>query len=250
MARKVRLRSDNPDDFNTEFIVKGINYHVQTEEGSEQYPFITSTAYMGGIIVEKMKTEYPPVRKGVEKDKEELRKIMKRHHELMIDKMKRKHIDSTRDVNEFIRDASKLLKRKKLKEAYDLIEDAIALFPKNPFIMSLHGYLRAAIKKQYREGADECKTALQLYDPSEQVGGDRYLGFFNLNVARAYLLYGSRDVGIRYLRRGLVHDPGNREIINELILLGIRKRPPIPFLDRNNVLNKYMGKFLTRFGIR
>ena len=39
-------------------------------------------------------------------------------------------------------------------------------------------------------------------------------------------------------------------IINELVLIGRRKNPPIPFLSRSHPLNKFLGKFLTKLGLR
>ncbi len=247
MNRKIRIKTGKANAFNTSFVVKGINYHVQTEEGSEKYPFITSTAYMGGIIVDKMKS---PFSFGDDVKKDELHEIMTKHHKLMIEKIKRKHLESAKSKTDYVKEARKLIKRKKLKNALEMVEDAIALFPDDPFVLSLHGYLRAAVLKQYREGKEECKTALSMYDKKQLVGGEYYLHFFYLNLGRVFLLTGDRDIGIQYLRKGLERDKGNSDIINELIQLGVRKRPFLPFLSRSNFLNRFLGKMLSGFGLR
>lgn len=247
MAKKIRIKTGKESAFNTSFVVKGINYHVQTEEGSEKYPFITSTAYMGGIIVEKMKT---PFTFGINVRKDELHKVMTKHHNVMIEKLKLKHLETGKSKTDYVKDARKLIKRRRLKNALELIEDAIALFPDDPFIISIHGYLRAAVLKQYREGKDECKTALALYDKKRLAGGEYYRHFFYLNLGKVHLLTGDRNLAINYFRKGLDHDSSNSDIINELIQLGIRKRPVVPFLSRDNFLNKSMGKLMSRLGLR
>ncbi len=244
MTRKIRIKSGKASAFNTNFVVKGINYHVQTEEGSEKYPFITSTAYMGGIIVDKMKSPFS-FGDGVKKD--ELNEIMTKHHKFMIEKMKRKHLESSKSKTDYIKEARKLIKRKKLKNALELLEDAIALFPDDPFVLSLHGYLRAAVLKQYREGKDECKTALSMYDKKQLVEGEYYLHFFYLNLGKVFLLTGHRDISIQYFRKGLDQDKGNSDIIHELIQLGVRKKPVLPFLSRGSFLNRFFGKMLSGF---
>ena len=247
MNRKIRIKTGKANAFNTSFVVKGINYHVQTEEGSEKFPFITSTAYMGGIIVEKMKSPFS-FGDGVKKD--ELNDIMTKHHKVMIEKIKRKHLESTKSKTDYVKEARKLIKRKKLKNALEIVEDAIALFPDDPFVLSLHGYLRAAVLKQYKEGKEECKTALFIYEKKKLVGGEYYLHFFYLNLGRVFLLTGDRDIAINYLRKGLELDKGNRDIINELIQLGVRKKPVLPFLSRGSFLNRFLGKLLSGFGLR
>jgi tetratricopeptide (TPR) repeat protein len=74
--------------------------------------------------------------------------------------------------------------------------------------------------------------------------------FFNpvhfLNLAKLHLACGFKAEAIRYLRRGLMIDPGNEAIGAELRSLGIRRRPPLGFLRRRNPLNRLLGKLLRR----
>jgi tetratricopeptide (TPR) repeat protein len=70
-----------------------------------------------------------------------------------------------------------------------------------------------------------------------------------LNLGRVYLLAGQKKDAIRFLRMGLRYER-NREIITELEMLGARKKPPIPFLNRGNPMNKYLGIILGKMGMR
>lgn len=70
-----------------------------------------------------------------------------------------------------------------------------------------------------------------------------------LNLGRIYLLAGKRQEAIEVFRKGL-RQGMNDNIITELDLLGTRKPSPIPSLERNHPLNKYMGILLARLGLR
>jgi tetratricopeptide (TPR) repeat protein len=66
------------------------------------------------------------------------------------------------------------------------------------------------------------------------------------NLARLHLAFGFRAEAIRYLRRGLMIDPDNQVIDAALRRLGIRRRPPLAFLRRQNLVNRWLGRLLGR----
>lgn len=70
-----------------------------------------------------------------------------------------------------------------------------------------------------------------------------------LNLGRVYLLNAQRNDAMKILREGLHHGE-DKDIVNELIKLGMRKPTVIPFFKRENPLNKYLGVILTRLGLR
>ena len=76
--------------------------------------------------------------------------------------------------------------------------------------------------------------------------------FFNStlyhNLARLHLAFGFKAEGIRFLRRGLMIDPHNVLILEEMQRLGVRKRPLIGFLRRRHLLNRWLGRRLRRLG--
>ncbi len=69
---------------------------------------------------------------------------------------------------------------------------------------------------------------------------------FNLNLGRAHLAIGEKEEAIKAFKLGLRADPENKELLGELKKLGVRKSPPVPFLKRNNPINKYLGMLLRR----
>lgn len=74
--------------------------------------------------------------------------------------------------------------------------------------------------------------------------------FFNpvhyLNLARLHLAFGFKAEAVRYLRRGLMIDPGNGPIASAMRELGVRRRPPLGFLRRQNLLNRWIGRLTRR----
>jgi hypothetical protein len=123
--------------------------------------------------------------------------------------------------------------------------DGLQKFPGDPFLMSYYGYLLAHVDNDPREGINMCRDAISYLDRSMPVGGEFYYPVFYLNLGRAYLKE-DRQSAIKSFRTGLQNDPENREIMRELSKLGTRRKPALPFLRRNNPINKYVGMFLHR----
>ena len=66
------------------------------------------------------------------------------------------------------------------------------------------------------------------------------------NLARVHLAFGFKAEGIRYLRRGLMIDPYNAALLEEMAGLGLRRRPALRFLRRGHLLNRWLGRVLGR----
>ena len=76
--------------------------------------------------------------------------------------------------------------------------------------------------------------------------------FFNpalyRNLAHVHLAFGFKAEGIRYLRRGLMIDPADEDILQDMRELGVRSRPPLTFLPRGHVVNRWIGQVRGRLG--
>ena len=70
-----------------------------------------------------------------------------------------------------------------------------------------------------------------------------------LNLGRIYISQGRKTEAIQSFREGLSRGIEKR-IIDELNLLGTRKRPVLSFLKRDNPINKYLGVLLTKLRLR
>jgi tetratricopeptide (TPR) repeat protein len=78
-----------------------------------------------------------------------------------------------------------------------------------------------------------CKTAVfkQTADP-----------VLFLNLGRVYLLIGKPVRAMEAFERGLKISPENKTLRMELSKIDRRGRPPIPFLNRSNPVNRWLGK--------
>jgi tetratricopeptide (TPR) repeat protein len=70
-----------------------------------------------------------------------------------------------------------------------------------------------------------------------------------LNLGRIFLFTNNKEDAIKIFREGLNYEV-NQGIIYELNRLVIRKPPVIPFLKRNNPINKYLGLMLKLLKLR
>jgi len=108
-------------------------------------------------------------------------------------------------------------------------------------IRSFYGLTLGLCERRWEQALELCRSAArdEFFDPVHY-----------LNLARLHLGFGFRAEAIRLLRRGLMIDPENAEIIETLRALGVRRRPPLTFLRRENALNRWLGKVIGRVALR
>jgi predicted Zn-dependent protease len=99
--------------------------------------------------------------------------------------------------------------------------------------LSYYGLCLAIVTDRKHEGAKFCKEAVDLeaYNPD-----------LLCNLARVLLAADRRKDAHKALMRGLRLQPDHVGIIQQLRRMGIRKRPPLPILDRSNPVNVFLGK--------
>jgi tetratricopeptide (TPR) repeat protein len=141
---------------------------------------------------------------------------------------------------ECMRSVRTYLRMGELREAHRLLLQAVGSYPQNPYIMSYFGYLQAVVEKKYRSGIENCRRALSLEQQRSVSEENDVPAELYLNIARAYMAAGRRKLALDSLEQGLRYDKKG-ELASELRSLGIRKRPPVPFLNRSNPINKYIG---------
>ncbi len=140
--------------------------------------------------------------------------------------------------------------RGKWRDAYNVLQNAIVLHPDHPVILSYLGYLDAAVGGMYRNGIEKCLSAVDSVKKLALQGGEstveKMYPVLYLNLGRAYLAAGKKKEAADAYRSGLRYDRRNRELQNELLHMGIRKTPPISFLDRSNSVNIFLGRILRK----
>ncbi|MHA2010586.1 MAG: tetratricopeptide repeat protein [Candidatus Hodarchaeales archaeon] len=122
-------------------------------------------------------------------------------------------------------------------EALAFFEKSLKIEPENPICLSFLGVCIAYERGQIAEAKNLCEKALKE-DPHTI---ENYL-----NIGKILLHAKLTSEAIEAFRKGLKIDNKNPEIIEQLQTLGLRKKPIISFLSRNNFFNKYLGIILRR----
>lgn len=104
--------------------------------------------------------------------------------------------------------------------------------PNDARVRSYYGLCVGLCERRFEEAVELCQSAAKQE-------------FFNpelyMNLAELYLGFGFKSEGIRYLRRGLMIDPGNIPLAKLLRDLGDRMSPVIRFLPRRHLVNRWLG---------
>jgi len=233
-----------PAEFNINIALGGNNYHVQTEHGGTKNPLVITHIYHKGEIVYSKKTDYSDIL-TTENYNDKIKALMERQHKSAIEEFTKKY-EQNKKKAEYFDAVKKLLVRKNNKQALRILKDAIEELPGDPFIMSYYGYLKAIVEKKYAEGIKICKQALEKLNPDVSPDEKFFYATFYLNLGRAYLAGGEKQLAIEAFNNGLKIDKSNHDLRWELKKLGTRKKPPVPFLERSNPINKYIGLLLSR----
>jgi tetratricopeptide (TPR) repeat protein len=107
----------------------------------------------------------------------------------------------------------------------------------SPEGLSYYGLCLALVERKYKNAIDFCKKAieLQFYNP-----------YHYANLCRVYMAAGARRRAFEILQEGLRVMPEEEMLLTLRGEFGLRARPPLPFLARNNPLNEMIGKALTK----
>ncbi len=99
--------------------------------------------------------------------------------------------------------------------------------------LSYFGLCLALVQKKYKTGMELCKRAIDL---------EFYNGDHHENLARVYMARGDRKKAVDTAEAGLKVHPEHEGLLEVRKELGIRARPPVPFLDRSNPVNVSLGQ--------
>ncbi len=104
--------------------------------------------------------------------------------------------------------------------------------PTSPRYRSYYGLCLGISKRRFDQALELCRSAAkeEFFNPA-----------LYRNLAQVHLAFGFKAEAIRYLRRGLMIDPANQQILEDLRALGVRRRPPLGFLPRSHLINRWLG---------
>jgi Flp pilus assembly protein TadD len=114
---------------------------------------------------------------------------------------------------------------------------ALELDPKNPFYMSYRGLALAAAEQKWDEAEELCYTAVRMRRTQPEL---------YLNLAEVYRLANRKADAVEALSLGLQLTKRDPRLRQALRRLGVRRPPVLSFLDRQNFLNRELGRLRYR----
>jgi len=144
-------------------------------------------------------------------------------------------------VIDYLRAVRSHIRNGKNKDAYSLLLQATVQYPEDPLILSYYGSLQAIVDKKFRSGVENCKRAIRMLEEQGPPSEKAYYPVFYHNLGKAFIAAGRKKDALDALKKGLKYESGNSDLKKELQDLGVRKQPPLPFLDRSNPINVVLG---------
>jgi tetratricopeptide (TPR) repeat protein len=221
-----------------------VNYVVQTSSaGLEKTSIVTKIYRKGDLIHSEMENFGGP---ALKLDAGKLAERIRALHAKFFNTVRDGKFAKGKKARDFIDEAKVFLRKKSNHRALEVLRTAHSLYPDDPFVMSYYGCLLAIVGLKHSAGTALTYKALQQLKVFLPHGHEAHYPVFYLNAARAELASGDKKAAFETLKEGLRYDPPNGPLLEELKKLGIRRRPAIPFLDRSNPINKYIGLLVHR----
>jgi tetratricopeptide (TPR) repeat protein len=241
--KKITLKPQK--ELSTRVSVAGKRYLVLTEDLGAEKHLISTMIYHEGEIISTKKKDYKDILNTADPDKE-LRELMRRQHELAVNSLRLVEAKGKKTPIEYLDEIKTLLQRKSHTKALKLLDAALEQYPNEPFILSYYGCLEAILNKSYIYGIETCLKALKIVKDRIPFGHEFFYPVLYLNLGRTYLAAGNRKKAIEAYQKGLVFDNENKDLLQEIKKLGIRRNPAVRFLPRSHPINKYIGMILHR----
>jgi len=99
--------------------------------------------------------------------------------------------------------------------------------------LSHFGLCLAMMQRKFKPAIDLCKLAIEL----QFYNADHYA-----NLARVYVAAGNRKKAINAIEQGLKSHAADETLLDVRRQLGVRAKPPVPFLDRAHPINVTLGQ--------
>jgi len=219
------------------------HYTVITEKlGTGEVSIVTSI-YLKGKVLSRDKKEFgaklDPMDAGAIETK------VRVQHFNALKKVQAGRISRDKKPRDYIEDTKVCLRKHSNKKAMAVLREGHELYPEDPFILSYYGCLTSIVDKKHKTGVDACQRAIDKLAQKFPVGLDTSVKpLFYLNLCRAYLAGGDKKRAVDTLYKGMRFDTEYGMLHQELVKLGVRKKPFFTFLKRSNPINKYIGLLL------
>jgi Flp pilus assembly protein TadD len=125
--------------------------------------------------------------------------------------------------------------------AHPLFQRAHRRSPSDPRVTSWYGLTLVLVERNSSLGVLYCDQAVRTAGPDPEL---------LLNQARAHMALGQRERAVRAVQRGLEASPDHPGLRAAQEAMGWRRRPALPFLARDNPLNRWLGRLRHRWSRR
>jgi Flp pilus assembly protein TadD len=139
-------------------------------------------------------------------------------------------------ISEF-REGVALLKNGYPQKALVRLRHAFDCEKQNPFYLSFLGLSIARAERKWDQASELCEIAVQLRRTEAQ---------FHLNLAEVYAAAGRRQKALDTLDAALEMFAGDERLKRARSRVEKRRLPLLPFLARENILNRELGKLRHR----
>lgn len=143
---------------------------------------------------------------------------------------------SDRDRQRVVQTGIAAAKAEEYLLALNLLTEAYsgpAVDPKAAEGLSYYGLCLALVQKKFKPAIDLCRKAIEM---------QFYDGAHYENLARVYIAAGMRKKAVESAEEGLKIVPEHEGLLALRKELGIRSRPAVPFLPRENPINQMLGR--------
>ena len=241
MEGKSKITSSRDSELNSKFAFNDETYEVATEDLGVKKCKIVTRIYLRGEILFSTTSDYAHV-VTLSDLHDKLRSMMDTQHNSARETFIRERSSPRKSKAYYARTVKQCLANDEKKAALSAAEEALKNFPADPFFLSHCGYLTGMVEKRWREGAKLCEEAIKILKASRSTDMVFFLPVFYLNLGRVYMKINKKRAALNAFRDGLQLDSSNGELLSEIKSLGLRKGALVPFLDRGNPINKYLGK--------
>ncbi len=242
MEPKARITSARDREFSSRFVFDNETYDMVTEDLGTSKCKVITRIYLKGEILSTVTSDYIHLAKLPDLDGK-LRTIIERQHESTGKTFIKELSRPEKSKAKYAQEIRAYQTGGDNKAALRTAREALESFPSDPFFLSHCGCLTSIVENRSSEGTRLCDEAIKILRKSKSTDIAFFLPLFYLHLGKTYLKSNRKRVAMEAFQEGLKFDSTNGELLSEIKRLGIRKRPAIPFLDRSNPLNKFVGKF-------
>ena len=246
--RAIQITSPGSAELTSDIHIDGVRYHVQTEKLSLKKKIIITSVSKDGKIIFSKKIDYNDVQSDTDSDRK-ISELLHGQHMSAIELLKEESPGMGKPSSSYLDDVKGLLQGYNHKGAFKKLQTALDEYPFDPFLLSYYGCLDATVNKNYDNGVDVCKDAIDIFKQDVSFGKEAFYPLFYLNLGRAYLAGGDKGNAAVAFKKGLEADPRDSDLLWEVSKIGLRRKPVIPILKRSNPINKYIGKLFYKAGL-